>query len=111
MAAEAVTHRSCRCFQYGVGPARISSESSAFLHRVGDERGRGRGAGCTSQPSIGAIINGLAGSEADTGIKPDAILPLITYWEQTRGLYAPFEVSRMAQPPGASTPVPPLALG
>lgn len=59
------------------------------------ERGGVLSPGCTSQPSIGAIINGLAGAEGvDTGIKPDAILPLITYWEQTRGLYAPFEVPR-----------------
>jgi pyruvate carboxylase len=28
----------------------------------------------------------------DTGIDPQAILPLNLYWEQTRELYAPFEV-------------------
>lgn len=53
-------------------------------------------AGCTSQPSMGAIINGLAGTDADTGIRPEAILPLIAFWEQTRGLYAPFEADMRA---------------
>lgn len=45
---------------------------------------------------MGAIINGLAGTEADTGIQPEAILPLIAFWEQTRGLYAPFEADMRA---------------
>lgn len=53
--------------------------------------------GCTSQPSMGAIINGLAGMEGlETGIKPEAILPLVAFWEQTRGLYAPFEADMRA---------------
>lgn len=48
-------------------------------------------AGTTSQPSLGAIVNALAGTDHDTGISPSSIVPLITYWEQTRGLYRPFE--------------------
>lgn len=88
--------------------------------------------GTTSQPSMGAIINSLAGephasqsraaswtssrghhhascwppahlasssqppplppgTELDTGISPDAIMPLIDYWDAARLLYAPFE--------------------
>ena len=45
---------------------------------------------------MGAIINGLAGTDADTGIEPEAILPLIAFWEQTRGLYQPFEADMRA---------------
>ncbi|EFN52428.1 hypothetical protein CHLNCDRAFT_138936 [Chlorella variabilis] len=47
--------------------------------------------GTTSQPSMGAIVHSLAGSDLDTGIDPDSLLPLIDYWDQTRLLYAPFE--------------------
>ncbi len=36
--------------------------------------------GLTSQPSMGAIVNALRGSELDTGIDPALILPLSTYW-------------------------------
>ena len=31
---------------------------------------------------MGAIVNGLRGSELDTGIDPKLILPLSNYWEQ-----------------------------
>lgn len=40
---------------------------------------------------MGAIVNSLAGTDHDTGISPSSLVPLITYWEQTRGLYRPFE--------------------
>lgn len=40
---------------------------------------------------MGAIVNSLAGTAHDTGIAPASLVPLITYWEQTRGLYRPFE--------------------
>ncbi|KAG2483618.1 hypothetical protein HYH03_017498 [Edaphochlamys debaryana] len=52
--------------------------------------------GLTSQPAMGAIVNALAGSELDTGINPDHLIPLSTYWEQTRELYAPFESNMKA---------------
>ena len=50
--------------------------------------------GLTSQPSMGAIVNALSGTELDTGIDPKLILPLSTYWEQVQGwrcyaLYSP----------------------
>ncbi len=48
-------------------------------------------AGTTSQPCMGAIVNALAGTDGDTGVSPSELLPLITFWEQTRGLYRPFE--------------------
>ena len=47
--------------------------------------------GMTSQPSMGAVVNAVRGSDLDTGIDPKSLMPLISYWEQTRGLYAPFE--------------------
>lgn len=47
--------------------------------------------GTTSQPALGAIVAALQGGERDTGLTIDALQPLGTYWEQARGLYAPFE--------------------
>jgi len=52
--------------------------------------------GLTSQPSMGAIVNTLQGTQLDTGVDPKAILPLSQYWEQTRELYAPFESNMKA---------------
>jgi hypothetical protein len=36
--------------------------------------------GLTSQPSMGAIVNALAGTPLDTGIKPELLLPMFQYW-------------------------------
>lgn len=47
--------------------------------------------GTTSQPSMGALVHSLRGTELDTGIDPRELLILIDYWEKTRGLYRPFE--------------------
>jgi len=49
--------------------------------------------GLTSQPSLGALVAAGQGNDWDTGLKLDEILPLITYWEQVRGLYQPYECS------------------
>ncbi len=69
---------------------------------------------------MGASVNSLHGTELDTGrcpslihaplhfhdplhsiyppgISPSAILPLSLYWEQTREIYAPFEVRGLAE--------------
>ena len=48
-------------------------------------------AGLTSQPSMGALIGSTQGTAFDTGLDMSKILKLNTYWEQTRGLYSPFE--------------------
>ena len=48
-------------------------------------------AGLTSQPSIGALIGSTQGTAHDTGLDMEKILKLNTFWEQTRGLYSPFE--------------------
>eukprot|EP01104_Vermistella_antarctica_P008267 TRINITY_DN2063_c1_g1_i1.p1 TRINITY_DN2063_c1_g1~~TRINITY_DN2063_c1_g1_i1.p1 ORF type:complete len:1199 (-),score=341.41 TRINITY_DN2063_c1_g1_i1:112-3708(-) len=47
--------------------------------------------GMTSQPSLGAIVNALSGTEYDTGLNPRHLGLLSQYWEDTRALYAPFE--------------------
>jgi pyruvate carboxylase len=36
--------------------------------------------GLTSQPSMGAIVNALAGTKLDTGINPRHMLLLSNYW-------------------------------
>lgn len=47
--------------------------------------------GMTSQPSIGAILASLEGTEAETGLDAHAIRHLDAYWAQLRLLYSPFE--------------------
>jgi pyruvate carboxylase len=52
--------------------------------------------GTTSQPSMGALVHSLVGSELDTGINPQELLILADYWEKTRALYRPFEQTLMS---------------
>ena len=47
--------------------------------------------GTTSQPSMGAVVASLKGTELDTGISLDAVSKLNDYWNDVRGVYAPFE--------------------
>lgn len=47
--------------------------------------------GMTSQPSIGAILASLEGSELDPGLDGHAVRQLDSYWAQLRLLYSPFE--------------------
>lgn len=47
--------------------------------------------GMTSQPSMGAVIAALQGTELDTGIELDTVNQYSAFWEQTRQLYGPFE--------------------
>lgn len=47
--------------------------------------------GMTSQPSMGALVAALKGSERDTLLQLADISNYSAYWEQTRTLYAPFE--------------------
>ena len=47
--------------------------------------------GLTSQPSLGALVASTAGTELDTGISLQEASALNEYWEECRGLYAPFE--------------------
>ena len=45
----------------------------------------------TSQPSIGALLASLEGSEYDPGLNGHNVRALDTYWAQLRLLYSPFE--------------------
>jgi pyruvate carboxylase len=47
--------------------------------------------GCTSQPSIGAVLASLEGSLQDPGLDGHAVRQLDSYWSQVRLLYSPFE--------------------
>ncbi|KAJ8116468.1 hypothetical protein OPT61_g2117 [Boeremia exigua] len=47
--------------------------------------------GMTSQPSIGAILASLEGSDFDAGLDAHAIRTLDAYWAQLRLTYSPFE--------------------
>lgn len=47
--------------------------------------------GMTSQPSMGAIVASLQGSNLDTNFNLNDVSEYSAYWEQTRTLYAPFE--------------------
>ena len=47
--------------------------------------------GSTSQPSLGALVASTAGTDLETGLDLDQVLSLNEYWEECRGLYAPFE--------------------
>lgn len=47
--------------------------------------------GMTSQPSIGAILASLEGTDQDTGLDAHMIRSLDAYWAQLRLLYSPFE--------------------
>ncbi|KAK5107963.1 hypothetical protein LTR62_000508 [Meristemomyces frigidus] len=47
--------------------------------------------GMTSQPSIGAILASLEGSEFESGLDPHHVRALDQYWAQVRLIYSPFE--------------------
>jgi len=47
--------------------------------------------GMTSQPSIGAILASLEGTDLDPGLNGHNVRALDTYWSQLRLLYSPFE--------------------
>jgi pyruvate carboxylase len=47
--------------------------------------------GTTSQPNLGSIVEALRHGPRDTGLDPDRIRTLSTYWEQVRNQYTAFE--------------------
>ena len=47
--------------------------------------------GQTSQPNLGSIIEALRHGPHDSGIDPEQLRVISTYWEQVRQLYAAFE--------------------
>ena len=52
--------------------------------------------GLTSQPSLGALIANVRGTDMDTGLSLSEIGPLNTYWENVRQVYAPFESGQLS---------------
>ena len=40
---------------------------------------------------MGAVIGALADTDRDTGLNLDDVNKLNVFWEQTRGLYSPYE--------------------
>jgi len=50
--------------------------------------------GMTSQPSMGAFVAALQGSDLDTGFDLENISKYSSYWEQTRNFYGPFEYTK-----------------
>lgn len=55
--------------------------------------------GMTSQPSIGAILASLEGTEHDPGLNAQNVRALDTYWSQLRLLYSPFEAGLLGPDP------------
>ena len=47
--------------------------------------------GTTSQPSIGALVASLEGSDFESGLNPTHLRAIDSYWAQIRMLYSPFE--------------------
>jgi len=47
--------------------------------------------GLTSQPAMGAIAGSLRSTPLDTGIRFNQMAVINDFWEETRGIYAPFE--------------------
>jgi pyruvate carboxylase len=47
--------------------------------------------GLTSQPNLGSIVEALRFGPRDSGVDPDALRTLSTYWEQIRHNYGAFE--------------------
>lgn len=47
--------------------------------------------GTTSQPSLGALVASTNGTKYQTGLDLNDVQTLNEYWEECRGLYAPFE--------------------
>jgi pyruvate carboxylase len=52
--------------------------------------------GMTSQPSLGALVANLRGTDLDTGIDLASLTDLNAYWEKVRSLYAPFESGQLS---------------
>jgi len=50
--------------------------------------------GMTSQPSMGAFVASVQGTELDTGFDLATISKYSSYWEQTRTFYGPFECTK-----------------
>lgn len=52
--------------------------------------------GLTSQPSMGSVVAALQNTDRDTGLNPNNLQQLSTYWEGVRHIYKPFEADMRA---------------
>lgn len=73
----------------GAGVAAMLAAASAGADAV--DAATDAMSGTTSQPSMGALVHALRGTKLDTGLDPEKLTVINNYWEQARGLYAPFE--------------------
>lgn len=55
--------------------------------------------GTTSQPSVGAVLASLGGSDLDPGLNVHHVQAIDTYWAQLRLLYSPFEAGLKGSDP------------
>lgn len=56
--------------------------------------------GMTSQPSVGAILASLEGSEFFPNLDMKQVRAIDTYWAQVRLVYSPFEAGLTGPDPG-----------
>lgn len=55
--------------------------------------------GMTSQPSVGAVLASLEGTDMDPGLNVHHVKAIDTYWAQLRLLYSPFDAGILAVDP------------
>jgi pyruvate carboxylase len=60
--------------------------------------------GMTSQPSVGAILASLEGTDYDPGLNGHNVRALDQYWSQLRLLYSPFEAGLTGPDPVSLLP-------
>jgi pyruvate carboxylase len=73
----------------GIGAATILAAVEAGVDAI--DAAMDAMSGTTSQPSIGSIVEALVRTERDTGLDPENIRRISSYWEATRAQYAAFE--------------------
>ena len=73
----------------GVGVAAMSAAAQAGADVV--DAATDSLSGTTSQPSVGAILASLEGSDLDPGLDVHQVRAIDSYWAQMRLVYSPFE--------------------
>ena len=86
---QSYSHLTVRLSPAGTGVASMIAAAEAGADAV--DAAMDALSGTTSQPSLGAIVGSLQGTDLDTGIDLKKISAVNDYWESARGLYAPFE--------------------
>lgn len=73
----------------GISAASVLAASAAGVDAV--DAAMDSMSGLTSQPSLGAIVEALRGSDRDPGLERSALRTMATYWEGVRRYYKAFE--------------------